>query len=329
MSRRSRAPAARATSLRLRSGEAFYPLGVRTTKSTLGPLLTGLQTCLWAVLALCVGSAFGSFTQSPLDLPQAESLFQPKPTEGQRVYFNARFYDAERGAFIGRDPKLQFWTPYSYVGNGPLSATDPTGLSTRLNDDRSYDCLDDGSDEWFKADAGGNVIQRNVQKLTDEDYIVKGSPGELSVSGLNSALELVYKQYTNVPHNLNTELGFGFKEMLWLADSPFGESSKGMNEKTHMIYGGKWFSSDEVNYLAAGIIMRWNERVDAHWMISAIADGKLRRGYPLTAGTIMWALIGYNYKAYPSSGQNVWIRPPETKHIPGFLVIKKAESNLK
>ncbi|HNY30846.1 MAG TPA: RHS repeat-associated core domain-containing protein [Fibrobacteria bacterium] len=248
---------------------------------------------------------------------------------GNVFYFNARFYDAERGSFIGRDPKLQFWTPYSYVGNAPLVGVDPTGLSTRLNDDRSYDCLDDGSDEWFKVGAGGDVIQRNVQKLTNEDYAVRGGSGELSVAGLNSVLESEYNRYVDVPHNLNTELGLGFKDMLWLADSPFGENSKGMNEKTHMIYGGKWFSSDEVNYLAAGVLMRWNERVDAHWMIGAIADGKLRRGYPLTAGTIMWALIGYNYKAYPSSGQNAWIRPPETKYIPSFLVINKAESNLK
>lgn len=266
---------------------------------------------------------------NPLDLPQADTADTAK-TRAVALAKSAEILALEEMAESAEtDVGEELRTPYSYVGNAPLVGVDPTGLSTRLNDDRSYDCLDDGSDEWFKVGAGGDVIQRNVQKLTNEDYAVRGGSGELSVAGLNSVLESEYNRYVDVPHNLNTELGLGFKDMLWLADSPFGENSKGMNEKTHMIYGGKWFSSDEVNYLAAGVLMRWNERVDAHWMIGAIADGKLRRGYPLTAGTIMWALIGYNYKAYPSSGQNAWIRPPETKYIPSFLVINKAESNLK
>jgi RHS repeat-associated protein len=44
-------------------------------------------------------------------------------------YFNARFYDAERGAFMGRDPKRDsIWrNPYTYVDNSPLISVDPDG----------------------------------------------------------------------------------------------------------------------------------------------------------------------------------------------------------
>lgn len=49
-----------------------------------------------------------------------------------RWYFNARWYDPEMGRFTSRDPMLQFWTPYSYVGNQPLSLVDPDGLQADL-----------------------------------------------------------------------------------------------------------------------------------------------------------------------------------------------------
>ena len=105
-----------------------YPLDVREPTSTPWRLLTSLQTVLWAVLALCLGSAWGSRTPDSVGLHQVKTEILSELAEDQCFYFNARFYDAERGAFIGRDPKLQFWTPYSYVGNGPLVGVDPTGM---------------------------------------------------------------------------------------------------------------------------------------------------------------------------------------------------------
>lgn len=81
-----------------------------------------------AVLALCLGNAWGSRTVDPLDLPKAERPILSESAEDAGYYFNARWYSPERGSFTGRDPKEQFWTPYSYVGNGPLVGTDPTGM---------------------------------------------------------------------------------------------------------------------------------------------------------------------------------------------------------
>lgn len=45
-------------------------------------------------------------------------------------YFNARFYDAERGAFIGRDPGGQYASPYAYAGSYPLLGVDQDGRRT-------------------------------------------------------------------------------------------------------------------------------------------------------------------------------------------------------
>ena len=73
------------------------------------------------------GNLESSWESTPLRW-QFTGKEQDPEVGGNVFYFNARFYDAERGSFIGRDPKLQFWTPYSYVGNGPLVGVDPTGM---------------------------------------------------------------------------------------------------------------------------------------------------------------------------------------------------------
>src|ERR1035437_7899561 len=106
------------------SGEC---LPEETPNSNSGHPTATWGTGLWAVLVLCLGTAWGMRTVDPLDLPKAERQILSESAEDQRVFFNARWYSAERGMFTGRDPQLQFWTPYSYVGNGPLLGTDPTG----------------------------------------------------------------------------------------------------------------------------------------------------------------------------------------------------------
>jgi RHS repeat-associated protein len=73
------------------------------------------------------GNIEESWTQRTTDL-----LYQGKPYEialGE-WYFNARWYNPERGSFTGRDAKLQLYTPYGYTTNSPLGAIDPDGART-------------------------------------------------------------------------------------------------------------------------------------------------------------------------------------------------------
>ena len=63
------------------------------------------------------GNIEEAWSQSSTDL-----LYQGKPYEVAlgEWYFNARWYNPERGNFTGRDPKLQFWTPYTFMAGGDL-----------------------------------------------------------------------------------------------------------------------------------------------------------------------------------------------------------------
>jgi RHS repeat-associated protein len=55
------------------------------------------------------------------------------------IHMNGRIYDAELGKFLSADPTMQFpestqgFNRYSYVGNNPLSAVDPSGFSIWKN----------------------------------------------------------------------------------------------------------------------------------------------------------------------------------------------------
>lgn len=62
-------------------------------------------------------------------LRRADPQVRSRPAKDARYYFNARFYDAERGAFIGRDSKGIGFSPYPYSGNMPLAMVDPDGMA--------------------------------------------------------------------------------------------------------------------------------------------------------------------------------------------------------
>jgi RHS repeat-associated protein len=82
-----------------------------------------------AVLGQWVWDPWGNLEYARTDA-STDLLYQGKTLEPKLGdwYFNARWYNAERGSFTGRDPKEQFYSPYNYVGNGPINRADPSGL---------------------------------------------------------------------------------------------------------------------------------------------------------------------------------------------------------
>jgi hypothetical protein len=198
--------------------KAFYPLGVRKSNPTPRRLLASLQSCLWAVLALCLGTAWGSRTVDPLDLPKAERPILSDSAEDAGYYFNARWYSPERGSFTGRDPKLQFWTPYSYVGNTPLTLTDPSGMVSA------------GPMEYDRG-SGGSIELGEIVQLGDIKLKRLGPDG--------------YKEFQRIRAIANDDY---LKYLLWpdaVGISVSGEFTPGGGAQFGM--SAVWFPHDDEN----------------------------------------------------------------------------------
>ncbi len=81
------------------------------------------------------------------------------------IHMGGRVYDAELGRFLSADPfvqdgsDLQSLNRYSYVGNNPLSAWDPSGFFLKKLFGRTADAIGDG------LRAVGGVVKRALQRV--------------------------------------------------------------------------------------------------------------------------------------------------------------------
>jgi RHS repeat-associated protein len=83
----------------------------------------------------------------------------------QLIHMNGRVYDYQLGRFLSVDPFIQFplnsqsLNPYSYIGNNPLSGTDPTGYEV-CGADGSGDCTQ--VKETHEAPTGSHIASNTV-----------------------------------------------------------------------------------------------------------------------------------------------------------------------
>ncbi len=135
-------------------------------------LLASLQTCLWAVLVLCLGNAFGSIPveSAPLHLEETHS-FRDSAEDG-RLYLRARWMDPNTGRFVSEDPlQGELNMPltqhrFHYVGSSPINFVDPSGEMLMAAELAGRDVL---GEVWstltsFAASIGRNLISRTIVK---------------------------------------------------------------------------------------------------------------------------------------------------------------------
>jgi RHS repeat-associated protein len=102
------------------------------------------------------------------------------------IHMGGRVYDYQLGRFLSVDPIIgnlassQSLNPYSYIGNNPLSGTDPTG----------YDCQQDSSG---KVESSCLMSNDGINKITNTDgktvatviVVSKGDTIQISSNGAN------------------------------------------------------------------------------------------------------------------------------------------------
>ncbi len=105
---------------------------------------------------------------------------QERDAETNLDFFQARYYTGGVMRFLSPDPgnagadltNPQSWNGYSYVMNGPMNATDPTGTDTLTFEATGYcvDCQDQTqvplSSAWWWLTVGGGQQQVNQQQAT-------------------------------------------------------------------------------------------------------------------------------------------------------------------
>jgi RHS repeat-associated protein len=105
--------------------------------------------------------------------------FTGKELDGETdlYYFGARYYDAEVGRWISRDPMEQFESPYVYSGNGfnPLSGTDDNGKEFKQGIM--------GNKKLMSAVAAviktGNIYAVDLDKISTDIFMQRMGPGEV------------------------------------------------------------------------------------------------------------------------------------------------------
>jgi RHS repeat-associated protein len=130
------------------------------------------------------GNIEESWTQRTTDL-----LYQGKPYETalNQYQFNARWYSPERGAYTGRDKVEQFYSPYNYVGDGPIAGVDPTGnweANINGNPSDGYDLT--VADNHRDYEVAVNVNGQQIQKIGMQDLVQEYKP---DVYGVNVSVE--------------------------------------------------------------------------------------------------------------------------------------------
>lgn len=113
--------------------------------------------CLLA-LSLCAQNVFAFFAQQPSANVRVVTLDRIEASPNS--LFQGRIYDPQTGRFLSADivvqtpSSLQSYNRYSYVGNNPLSFTDPTGYYSVFG----LEFTDGGGVGGFFSDLGGYTV---------------------------------------------------------------------------------------------------------------------------------------------------------------------------
>lgn len=136
-------------------------------------------------------------------------------------HFYARDYVGETGRFLGVDPIMEYYNPYTYVGNHPLNFIDPLGMSMHPKDPE-HDAM--YSRAYPKNYIFVNYSYTYSHTLDGEDYYILNKSydyyGSSKFNPFPMGENLVHPQYNYLLSNIEYAGGFE-KGMEMMASSDF------------------------------------------------------------------------------------------------------------
>lgn len=224
---------------------------------------------------------------------------QQRDTETGLDYFNARYYSSGQGRFTSPDPFAgsatiadpQTFNRYAYVGNNPLTQTDPTGLSAGSGEGGS---LPDAPGALGRVHPGGGLDPMFGSSANHPNHSQQAALNELDALARQADKD----GYSDLAAGLRTA-----KAQIASAISALrpGEQSVGVNVALNAILNvgnSKEFSNDSTitvkdskgNQFTIGpgnkcnILPAYAHGVGAG--LDFIQNGQSGRGYPLTEGDV-------------------------------------------
>ncbi len=113
-----------------------------------------------------------------------------RDTESGNDYFGARYYASSMGRFMSPDDfgghmeDPQTLNRYSYVGNNPLSRTDPDGHDFYLGCTQTKDNASTCQSQQVSTDAKGNAVNATVQGVSKDGNFTATRIGNDASGGL-------------------------------------------------------------------------------------------------------------------------------------------------
>ncbi|MHB8446873.1 MAG: NHL domain-containing protein [Rudaea sp.] len=106
------------------------------------------------------------------------------------IHMGGRIYDYNLGRFLSVDPIIgnplssQSLNPYSYIGNNPLSGTDPTGYDCQADNKGQIEssCLESNNGINKITDANGKAVATVVLANKGDNITITGNGGSISAT---------------------------------------------------------------------------------------------------------------------------------------------------
>ena len=174
---------------------------------------------------------------------------QDNDISGNLYNYRARFYDSELGKFLAVDPAHQYYSPFTFVGNNPVSFVDPTGMLGG-NDLGKKSAQEHNESNGFAARAQYNHMRGfdTPPAIYENGILQDAGAAQAFFSDPQAYLSAVNAQSFSIADASGTIVAAGQRDQVWVQDGNSSQQITGHWETGPMPDGREpgWVSDVEV-----------------------------------------------------------------------------------